>query len=121
VCKEIFDLLVEGCQIPFPVALSAFPDDVQQTRNLMCVHHKEGTYYLKVIRIGDVTGYCIRHVIVYTTLARFPPNIWRINTLFYSDAIDTTFFNLLSTGMQYCKAYVELANMQHPVGISSGC
>jgi hypothetical protein len=23
--------------------------------------------------------------------------------------------------MQYCKAYVELANMQHPVGISSGC
>ena len=35
-CKEVFDLLVEGGQILFPVALSACPDDVQHTLNLLC-------------------------------------------------------------------------------------
>ena len=48
VCKEVFDLVVEGCQILFPVALSACPNDVQQTLNLLCVHHKEGTYFASI-------------------------------------------------------------------------
>ncbi len=69
-CKEVFDLRVDGCQILFPVALSAYPDHVQQPLNLMWVRHKEGTYFASIITCyGRLqrTDYTFRVLFAYVT------------------------------------------------------